>query len=232
MSRIQRTVGRAGCRRRFALGPRAPHPAIGTVREAALLESRREERTVDAIFNTVDFSVVGFKRESKSNFVNRAQRELCTGCGGHRYDGCAVLRAGSRLDDIQDVVKVAATTLEPDLKEASSFVCLFHASLDMDTGVHCIDAGRALSLVRADASSRLMATSGRPLGAEVEQERIEESVQSGYGDSLVSVSDGVLDLFDGTLGALGKVAEIVRASVSAQAAVDHIMSQAGPVGTR
>ena len=177
--------------------------------------------------------MVGFKRESKSNFVNRAQRELCTGCGGHRYDGCTVLRARSRRDDIQDVVKVAATTLEPDLKEASSFVCLFHARLDMDTGVvRYVDARRALSLVRADGSRGLLATSGRSLGAEVEQERIEESVQLGCGDSLVSISDGVLDLFDGTLGALGKVAEIVRASVSVQAAVDHIMSLAGPVATR
>jgi serine phosphatase RsbU (regulator of sigma subunit) len=76
-----------------------------------------------------------------------------------------------------------------------------------------------------------LATSGLPLGAEAEQEWIEESVQLGYGDVLVSVSDGVLDLFDGTLGALDKVAEIVRAAESAQAAVDQIMSMAGLVAT-
>ena len=145
----------------------------------------------------------------------------------------AVLRAGSRLDDIRDVVKAAATTLEPDLDEAGSFVTLFHARLDMDTGVvRYIDAGHGLSLLlRADGSSERLATSGLPLGAEVEQEWIEESVQLGYGDILVSVSDGVLDLFDGTLGALDKVAEIVRAAEGVQAAVDQIMSMAGLVAT-
>ncbi|WP_233194974.1 PP2C family protein-serine/threonine phosphatase [Cryobacterium sp. M91] len=145
----------------------------------------------------------------------------------------AMLRAGSRLDDIRDVVQAAATTLEPDLEEAGSFVTLFHARLDMDTGVvRYIDAGHGLSLLlRADGTSERLATSGLPLGAEAEQEWIEESVQLGYGDVLVSVSDGVLDLFDGTLGALDKVAEIVRAAESAQAAIDQIMSMAGLVAT-
>lgn len=49
--------------------------------EGALRRSRREERTLDAIFNTVDFGVVGFNNESKPTFVNRAQREMFTRFG-------------------------------------------------------------------------------------------------------------------------------------------------------
>lgn len=49
--------------------------------EGALRRSRREERTLDAIFNTVDFGVVGFNSESKPTFVNRAQREMFTRFG-------------------------------------------------------------------------------------------------------------------------------------------------------
>jgi signal transduction histidine kinase len=49
--------------------------------EGALRRSRREKRTLDAIFNTVDFGVVGFNRESKLTFVNRAQREMFTRFG-------------------------------------------------------------------------------------------------------------------------------------------------------
>ena len=49
--------------------------------EGALRRSRREERTLDAIFNTVDFGVVGFNRETKPNFINRAQREMFTRFG-------------------------------------------------------------------------------------------------------------------------------------------------------
>lgn len=44
--------------------------------EGALRRSRREERTLDEIFNTVDFGVVGFSREAEPNVINRAQREM------------------------------------------------------------------------------------------------------------------------------------------------------------
>ncbi|WP_104083247.1 cell wall metabolism sensor histidine kinase WalK [Cryobacterium sp. Y11] len=44
--------------------------------EGALRRSRRQENTLDAIFNTIDFGVVGFDRQAKPNFINRAQREM------------------------------------------------------------------------------------------------------------------------------------------------------------
>ena len=42
----------------------------------ALRRSRRAERTLDEIFNSVDFGVVGFDREARPNLINRAQREM------------------------------------------------------------------------------------------------------------------------------------------------------------
>jgi two-component system phosphate regulon sensor histidine kinase PhoR len=44
--------------------------------ETALQRSRRQEQTLDEIFNTVDFGVVGYDRSGRINFVNRAQRLL------------------------------------------------------------------------------------------------------------------------------------------------------------
>ncbi|TFD71374.1 sensor histidine kinase [Cryobacterium gelidum] len=44
--------------------------------EGALRRSRREERTLDEIFNAIDFGVVGFDRDAKPNLINRAQREM------------------------------------------------------------------------------------------------------------------------------------------------------------
>ena len=49
--------------------------------EAALQRSRRQEQTLDEIFNTVDFGVVGYDRDGRVNFVNRAQRALLTRFG-------------------------------------------------------------------------------------------------------------------------------------------------------
>ena len=44
--------------------------------EAALQRSRRQEQTLDEIFNTVDFGVVGYNKDTTVNFINRAQRSL------------------------------------------------------------------------------------------------------------------------------------------------------------
>lgn len=43
--------------------------------EGVLHRSRRDERTLDQIFNTVDFGLVGFDRDGNPNFINAAQRE-------------------------------------------------------------------------------------------------------------------------------------------------------------
>ncbi len=43
---------------------------------SALRHSRRQERTLDEIFNTVDFGVVGFDRNARVSFVNQAQRDI------------------------------------------------------------------------------------------------------------------------------------------------------------
>jgi serine phosphatase RsbU (regulator of sigma subunit) len=151
----------------------------------------------------------------------------------------AVLRSGSRLADIGDVVEVAAATLEEDLDEAASFVTLFHARLDMDSGVlRYVDAGHGLSIVvraAAPASRHERLTSlDPPLGFALDAPWQEQSVILGYGDTLVSVSDGVLDLFDGSLSALDDVETVVRAVADrgehqagvgfAQAIVDELLS--------
>ena len=49
--------------------------------EAALQRSRRQEQTLDEIFNTVDFGVVGYDSDGRVNFVNRAQRSMLTRFG-------------------------------------------------------------------------------------------------------------------------------------------------------
>lgn len=153
----------------------------------------------------------------------------------------AVLRSGSRLADIGDVVEAAAATLEADLDEAASFVTLFHARLDMDTGVlRYVDAGHGLTIVvRADDETRgeaqaveRLTSLDPPLGFVFDAPWDEQTVSLGYGDTLVSVSDGVLDLFDGSLTALDEVAAIVRAAHEraglgfAQVIVDELMLRA------
>lgn len=140
----------------------------------------------------------------------------------------AVLRAGSRNGSIIKAVEVATATLEADLHNAGSFVTLFHARLDIATGeIRFVDAGHSLSMIyRNDGSKERLTSNNLPLGAGIETSWEEHRVSLGIGDVLVSISDGVLDLFDGTIGGLHRVENIVRYSKNSQEAVDELISLA------
>jgi two-component system phosphate regulon sensor histidine kinase PhoR len=59
--------------------------------ETALQRSRRQEQTLDEIFNTVDFGVVGYDRSARINFMNRAQRMLLSRYGVSNGIGLAAI---------------------------------------------------------------------------------------------------------------------------------------------
>lgn len=140
----------------------------------------------------------------------------------------AVLRAGSRNGSLIKAVEVATAILESDLHNAGSFVTLFHARLNVATGqIRYVDAGHSLSMIyRQDGSKERLTSDNLPLGAGIETTWEEHKVTLALGDTLVSISDGVLDLFDGTLGGLHRVENIVRYSPKAQDAVDELVAMA------
>jgi hypothetical protein len=145
----------------------------------------------------------------------------------------AVLRAGSRSDDIVKAVEVAVSTLEADLNNAGSFVTLFHARLNIATGlVRYVDAGHGLSIViRQDHVMERLSSDNPPLGADTNTTWKEQTLILNPGDTLISVSDGVLDLFDGTLAGLDSVAEIARRCSNAQDIVDAAIALTGQNAT-
>lgn len=105
---------------------------------------------------------------------------------------------------------VNAQLLE-DLTATATFATAFIGRIDLAAGsVSFVDAGHGLSLlVRADGSVERLSTAGLPLGidSDVEWEEAQRTLHPG--DALFSCSDGVLDLYDGTLGALDHLAELV-----------------------
>jgi hypothetical protein len=123
----------------------------------------------------------------------------------------AVVRSAARDDDVVEAVERSATALATDLGEVSSFVTLFHARMHAADGrVSYVDAGHGLTLmVRADGRSERLATTDFPLGT-VEDGWTVHDVTLEPGDMLVSFSDGVLDLFDGTLGVFDDVEAMAR----------------------
>ena len=141
----------------------------------------------------------------------------------------AVLRAGSRDDDIVSGIRTAAAILGADLSSSGSFVTLFHARLHSRSGlIRYVDAGHGLSIViRGNGEIERLSSDNPPLGVGVDIVWKEDSFVLNPGDTLICVSDGVLDLFDGTLTALDNVAEIARGCSSAQEIVDAIITRAG-----
>lgn len=140
----------------------------------------------------------------------------------------AVLRSGASTHDPVMAVQAASAMLSTDLDDSGTFVTLFHARLDAESGVvRYIDAGHGLSLlVRSDGTSKRLRTTSLPLGASFDETWREHTVVLQPGDSLVSVSDGVLDLFDGTLASLDQVESIVRQSGSSREVVDRLLALA------
>jgi anti-sigma regulatory factor (Ser/Thr protein kinase) len=142
----------------------------------------------------------------------------------------AVFRAAFWQDDIDMAMETAAAILKEDLSTSGKFVTFFHARLHKDTGsLEYIDAGHGLtSIVRADGRVDQLASQSFPLGLHMDEPWIVETETLEIGDTLVSVSDGVLDLFDGTLSGLLQATAIVQKSTSAQAVVDALEKLAAP----
>ena len=116
----------------------------------------------------------------------------------------AVLRSAARFADVVGAVDAASAALSIDLDNAGVFVTAFHARLDMDSGtLTYVDAGHGLAIVaRSDGSSQRLTSTAPPLGVDLETEWTQQEVDLDPGDTLIVVSDGVLDLYDGTLASL------------------------------
>jgi anti-sigma regulatory factor (Ser/Thr protein kinase) len=116
----------------------------------------------------------------------------------------AVLRSAARFADVAGAIDAASAALTIDLNNAGVFVTAFHARLDMDSGeLSYVDAGHGLSIIaRADGSSERLRSNAPPLGVDPETEWPLQTAILEPGDTLIVVSDGVLDLYDGSLRSL------------------------------
>lgn len=140
----------------------------------------------------------------------------------------AVLRSSARFGDVRGAVEAAAAALTADLDSAGLFVTLFHGRLDMDTGeMTFIDAGHGLTIVmRVDGSVERLKSTSPPLGIDAETEWMPQTVILEPGETLIAMSDGVLDLYDGSLAALDNVAALAMLAGSAEEIVQAMRTRA------
>lgn len=140
----------------------------------------------------------------------------------------AVMRSTGQRQDLDAAFASASTTIAADLDSSNSFVTLFHARLDAASGVvSYVDAGHGLALhITAEGSVHRLPSGGPPVGAWAGSTWPQSAVGLAPGDSLVVVSDGVLDVFDSVEKFTEAVLGAAHGQRSAQSASDAIMALA------
>lgn len=140
----------------------------------------------------------------------------------------AVMRSTAQRQDLDAAFASASQAIAADLDSSNSFVTLFHARLDAPSGVvNYVDAGHGLALhIAAAGTVHRLPSGGPPVGAWAGSAWPQSAVGLAPGDSLVVVSDGVLDVFDSVEQFADAVLAAAHGQVSAQSASDAIMALA------
>jgi sigma-B regulation protein RsbU (phosphoserine phosphatase) len=141
----------------------------------------------------------------------------------------AVLRSYDPSTIPAKVVSDTARVLEGDLRRISAFVTLAYVLVDMDSGDFSFtDAGHGLHFVTRAQSGQIerIASTDMPLGLGEQWREITGSLAPG--DTILLVSDGVLDLWGGSVEGLREAIALCvnRDGISPQAFVDELCAVA------
>ena len=146
----------------------------------------------------------------------------------------AVLRSAGRTAGPAEAVRTASAVLHDDLERTGTLVTVWHGRLSPRTGVlRYTDAGHGLMVVvRADGSQWRRPLGGLPLGVFSDGDWAESAIELQPGDSVLVFSDGLLDLYDGTVSSLDEIVAVVRDGVDVQNVVDRFAVLSRRVGVR
>jgi sigma-B regulation protein RsbU (phosphoserine phosphatase) len=134
----------------------------------------------------------------------------------------SVLRSSVRVGAPDEAVSRTATGLDVglDAPATEQFTTCFHLHLSADGVARWVDAGHGLTLLlRADGSHDWLRSSDLPIGVGTTWTTQETVLRPG--DVILSVSDGVLDLFGDSLEAVDRFAAFAVADPDP----DHLVSR-------
>jgi hypothetical protein len=136
------------------------------------------------------------------------------------------LRVTSRYNPLTESVRRTAASLQDDFNETATFATLFVARLRPQRGhLEYVDAGHGLALiVSADEPIRHLASRDLPLGADARAtwESHEDYLEPG--DTLIVVSDGLLDAYPDPMDAVRAAQNLVATASSADEMADRILA--------
>jgi serine phosphatase RsbU (regulator of sigma subunit) len=144
----------------------------------------------------------------------------------------AVLRSTAKHADPTDGLDAASVAFDSEIDGSPNFVTMFHFRLAANTGrISYVDAGHGLaSVVDRDGVGKRLVSRNLPLGVQDPGAWTKQRLILRPGDSMVVVSDGVLDAMGGSLDALEEVETMVWEAPSASAAVDEVLYRVQDLG--
>jgi hypothetical protein len=141
----------------------------------------------------------------------------------------AAMRTAGRTRRPSAAIAAAAAALDEDLQQTGSLVTLLHARLDPVSGAFdWVDAGHGLvMIIRADGRVERRSGGDMPLGVLPGDNWTEQHIVFEPGDMTFAFSDGLLDLYDGTMAALVDIERVARAAGNPAALVQAFVDIAG-----
>lgn len=136
------------------------------------------------------------------------------------------LRVTSRFNPLAEAVRRTASSMQEDFDETATFATLFTARVTTaDGSVEYVDAGHGLALViPAVGPTRRLASHDLPLGVLPDGTFELHHAHLDPGDTLIVVSDGILDVFADPLAAVAAAEALTSDATTAQEMVDRIIS--------
>jgi hypothetical protein len=141
----------------------------------------------------------------------------------------AAMRTAGRTRTPAEAIAVASAALDDDLQQTGTLVTMLHGRLDPATAVFdWVDAGHGLvMIVRADGTVERRSGGDMPLGVLPGGFWSEQHFEFGPGDMTFAFSDGLLDLYDGTMAALEDIERVARAAGDPKSLVEAFVEIAG-----
>lgn len=141
----------------------------------------------------------------------------------------AAMRTAGRTRAPGEALRTAAAALDEDLGSTGALVTLLLSRLDPATGEFTIvDAGHGLQMIlRADGRVERSPGGGLPLGVIPDDTWPERHVVLEPGDMSMAFSDGLLDLYDGTMAAMDDIERMLRATARPAALIAAVRELAG-----
>ena len=136
------------------------------------------------------------------------------------------LRVSSRAHSLGEAVRRAAEGLQDDFDDSETFATMFTARLRPQQGhLEYVDAGHGLAIhLRPGLPTRPLTSRDLPLGPSSVSVWTSREVRLSPGDTLIVVSDGVLEAFAGPGEAIRAADAMVGSASSADEMADRILA--------